>query len=206
VLAAIVREEAANANNRWTVAAELNRRVGSAPGPFWCCPPSAATPELCIRKGRFPHVGRDGRTLSEYRIVDERLRRSGRMVQSVWKLFTTGSVGSQTLLGIPWVHRLRTERRLARVSRVWPFETGLTPSLTARAGPAIVHVEVWPRIVPHAGDPNAVLDARQVTTLGRHLAERDVDGTLVTLFQPPAGLGTTDVATVTGEEGWVLGA
>ena len=115
-------------------------------------------------------------------------------------------MGSQTLLGIPWLHRLRTDRRLARFSRVWPFETGFIPSPASRAGPSVVHVELWPSFVPAAGEPDVVRDARQVATVARHLAERDADGTLATLFQPPTELRGADLATVTGEEGWVLGA
>ena len=205
-LAQMVKDEPDNANNRWTVAAELNRQVGRAPGPFWCCPTSAARPELCVGKGRFPHGAHDGRLLAEYRLVDERMRAKRKMVQSVWKLFTTGSVGSQTLLGIPWLHRLRSDRRLARFSRVWPFETGFVPSTASRAEPSVVHVELWPSFVPAAGDPDVVRDARQVATVARHLAERDADGTLAVLCRPPDGVRGADLAAVTSEEGWILGA
>ena len=42
LLAQLVDDRDDNANNRFEVAAELNRRVGPGPGPFWGCPPAAA--------------------------------------------------------------------------------------------------------------------------------------------------------------------
>jgi precorrin-8X/cobalt-precorrin-8 methylmutase len=206
LLAERIRDDATNANNRWGVAAELNRRLGAAPGPFWNCPGRVATAELCVTKGVFPHVARDGRCLAEYRIVDERLRHSKPTLQSVWKLYTAGSVGSQTLLGIPRLHALRTEPRLAPWSRVWPFETGFAPAAFPERGPFVLHAEAWPRIVPEAGDPGMVRDARQVVTLARHFADLDTAGKLAALFERPTAMTGDDVDVCCDEEGWIVGA
>ncbi len=56
--------------NRFTVAAELNRRMGSPPGPFWGCPPSAAAPALTATK---PPPSR----LDEWRRAEVSLRAGG---------------------------------------------------------------------------------------------------------------------------------
>jgi precorrin-8X/cobalt-precorrin-8 methylmutase len=204
-LTRLVEDAPMNANNRWTVATMLNGRLGADAGPFWACPGGVATAELGVGKGRFPHRVRERLALAEYRLVDARLRGSGRLVQSVWKLFTTGSVGSQTLLGIPRLHALRHDPRFAPVSRVWPFETGFCPSPSTDRGPLIVHAEAWPRIVPDAGTHD-VLDARQVTTLARYFAALDTRGELGALFDRPRGLDAAALRVCLQEEGWVLGA
>jgi precorrin-8X/cobalt-precorrin-8 methylmutase len=204
-LASRITDAPDNANNRWQVAIDLNRRLGGPAGPFWACPAASATRELCIGKGRFPHVTRAGKPLAEYRIVDLRLRASKRTVQSVWKLFTTGSVGSQSLLGIPRLQALTRHPRLAPWSRVWPLETGFTDRITPETGPCIVHAEVWPRIIPDDGDPAMVLDARQVSALARHFADLDSHGKLAPLFDRPPDLTDAEIETICREECWVLG-
>jgi precorrin-8X/cobalt-precorrin-8 methylmutase len=204
-LTRLIEDAPTNANNRWMVATTLNRRLGADAGPFWACPDGVATAELCVGKGRFPHRVGARLALAEYRLVDQRLRDSGRLVQSVWKLFTTGSVGSQTLLGIPRLQALRHDARFARISRVWPFETGFTSRPSLAPGSLVVHAEAWPRIVPDAGT-HPVLDARQVTTLARHFAALDARGELGALFDRPRALSDASLRICLQEEGWVLGA
>jgi hypothetical protein len=116
-LASLIDDRLDNGNNRWDVAAELNRRLRAWPGPYWNVPAKRARPELTVRKPACPRAG-----LQKYRLVEQRLRASGRVPQSAWKLFTTGSVGSQALLGIPTLERLRSDPALAVVSHVWPFD------------------------------------------------------------------------------------
>jgi molybdopterin molybdotransferase len=61
------------------------------------------------------------RSVPEFRAVERLVRRTRRLaIQSAWKLYTTGSVGSQTLLGLPAVHRLLGA--LGDRARLWPFE------------------------------------------------------------------------------------
>jgi precorrin-8X/cobalt-precorrin-8 methylmutase len=201
-----IHDDATNANNRFAVAAALNRRLGRAPGPFWNCPRAAACRTLAITKGAFPYVTRGKRALAEYRMVDLALRRSGRIVQSVWKLFTTGSVGSQTLLGIPRVQALRDEPTLAPVSRVWPLETGFTSTPSPATGAFVLHAEMWPGIVAPIHDDALVRDARQVMTLAQHFADLDDTGKLAPLFERPASLTDDEIAICYDEEGWTLGA
>ena len=58
----------------------------------------------------------------ERRLIDEWMTGA----QPCWKLAYTGSVGSQSLTGIPVVRQLRDDPRWAGRARIWPFETGLT--------------------------------------------------------------------------------
>lgn len=199
-LARLVVDEPNNRNNRWKVAAELNRRVGGDHGPFWNAPTLAVSADLLRTRGSFPFAAGSVCDLSEYRTVDRQLRDSGRQAHSCWKLFTPGSVGSQALVGIPVLERLRADPDLAAVSTVWPFETGFTPP----AGPAIVHAEIWPGAVDVDMALHPIKDAAQVLSLAAFFAGLDDDGTLATLFGEPRALGAASACV--NEEGWILGA
>jgi hypothetical protein len=171
-----IRDDARNVNNRFRVAAELNVDGG----PFWACPSGQASACLTVKRGiLFPHRG-----LLEYRAVDRAV--SG--VQSVWKLYGRGSVGSQALLGIPRVASLRDDRSLSRLSAVWPFE----PTAEAR----IVHVEIWPGLVQPSN--HQIRDAGQVQALVGHWALLDDANALEPFFEVPPSCFA--------EEGWIFGA
>ncbi len=193
-LARLIDDRPNNENNRWDVAAALNERLSGGAGPFWGVPSTQARPTLTITKKPFP-CGR----LQEYRRVEQRLRSSGRHAHSVWKLFTAGSVGSQTLLGIPVLERLRSTPALAAISRVWPFETGSTETPSPERGPFILHAEIWPGVFPVDRTLHEIVDAAQVAGLAKQFAKEDVAGVLGWRFK-------VDEADATlREEGWILG-
>lgn len=181
-----------NRNNRWAVAADLNRRL--AERRFWGVPRRYAGDHLTVRK---PPI------VDEYRTVESRLRHCGLRPFSTWQLLGAGSVGSQTLTGIPVVHRLRHHPDLAARSRIWPFETGLTTDPTSHHRAAIVIAEVWPSAIPHDTGLHAIKDACQVMTLARYYAGLDATGDLAAHFHPHLDPATE--AKVVGEEAWVLG-
>jgi hypothetical protein len=181
-----------NRNNRWDVAADLNRRLGQR--RFWGVPRRHADDDLTVRKPPL---------VDEYRIVESRLRQTGLRPFSTWQLLGAGSVGSQTLTGIPIVHSLRQHPDLMARSRIWPLETGLTTDPTAHDRDAIVIAEVWPSAISHDATLHAVKDACQVMTLARYFAGLDRAGDLAGHFQPTLDADTT--AKVVGEEAWVLG-
>lgn len=188
-----LRDADDNTNNRWQVAADLNTRLGAL--WFWGVAPTAAGPHLTRRKPFGELV------VPELRHVEECLRAANWRPFPTRHLLGAGSVGSQTLTGIPIVQRLRTHPELVDRVLVWPFETGLgLPPLDASS---IVVAEIWPTLVAHAHIDHPVKDARQVTALSRHLAALDADGTLATLFTPDVAAAA--VADVVAEEGWVLG-
>jgi hypothetical protein len=203
-LAALIVDEPANANNRFTVAARLNARCGPpGSGPLWGCPPAACAPTLAPTSPGYPYEVGLGHSLARTRRTEARAPGT----QPAWKLLGQGSVGGQALLGIPYVRALRDDPVLAPASRVWPFETGFTPAPTPPHAPAIVHAEIWPGIVPGPLDPAIpIRDEAQVCAVAGWLAAQDAAGTLGALFAPPRGLAAADLTVCQAEEGWLLGA
>jgi len=201
-LAASIEDDERNENNRFAVAADANERLGPGPGPFWGCPARFETGTLRRTGCTYPFATPSGPALERKRISERRLVG----VQEVWKLFGNGSVGSQSLVGIPRVAALRDHAGLAPHSRVWPFETGFTSRPAPEAGPFVLHAEIWPGIVPIDSSRDRVRDAAQVRTLARHFAALDDDGALGALFGPPDGLDAMQLGACVAEEGWILGA
>jgi hypothetical protein len=193
LLAGMIDDRPDNGNNRFDVAAQLNRLISGASRPFWGCPPSRVTATLRPTKPETPGP------LAEWRAVEERLRAEGRRPFSSWQLTGAGAVGSQSLLGIPLI--LRLIGRLPGRVDVWPFTTGLRAP-TLRAG-SIVVAEVWPSM--HVAEPHGgqVRDAAQVAATVAWLADRDGEGTLAEMFAPPVDHDVRQMVEL--EEGWVLG-
>lgn len=169
-------EDAPRANNRFDVAAMMNRRLPGI-GPFWGNGLKRDIPDL-PRKGnartfRWPHPRRRAEDMA-------------RGAFEVWQLSGAGAVGSQALMGLPVLSRLRAAfpGRIA----VWPFEALDRP---------VTFVEIWPSLVAraiaaaHPDDP--IRDRAQVVSLATAIA---------TL--PPATLAAMLDAEAP-EEGWILG-
>ena len=202
-----IEDGADNRNNRFEVAAELNRRLGGN-GPFWGCPAGAANE--CLLPTKDGTNGQESLGLA-------RLRRTERLnpgVQEAWKLAYPGSVGSQALVGIPRLHHLRHHPQLAPVSRVWPFETGFTsdPTPPEDDGAFVLHAEIWPGVVKARvremvdREPEKVRDEAQVEAMCLWAADEDSEGGLGDWLAAPRGLsGTEEVAVCVREEGWILG-
>lgn len=169
-------EDAPLANNRWQVAGALNRLFPGI-GPFWGNGGKADVPDL-PRKGR----ARDFRGLPERRAVEQRLPRAF----TCWQLAGAGAVGSQVLMGLPVLARLR--RRFGQRITVWPFEA---------AEGQVVLAEIWPSLIDSAvremSRPGDIRDAVQVRVMARAFAN----------------LAPTDLARMLAvrdaEEGWILG-
>ncbi len=191
-LTARIDDRATNANNRFEAAAHFNQRLSNGRGPFWGCPAGEQGPFLGSGRSDASFAG-----LPERRICEQRLRRS----QPVWKLYTSGSVGSQTLLGIPRLARLLNHPMLQGRTAVWPFETGLR----APDRPEAVFVEIYPSLripEPRAGE---VKDAAQARTISRWLRDLDRKGRLKAYFAGPPELTDDQRRQVEEEEGWILG-
>ncbi len=192
LLADRIDDDDRNGNNRFAVAAELNRRLTGAPAPFWGCPPSARSEHLGSTKPSTTGF-------AEFRSVEQLLRSRGARPFSSWQLLGAGAVGSQSLLGIARLHTLA--HRFADRLHIWPFTTGLTAPPCD--GGAVVLVEVWPSMLVALEAAGEVRDAAQVRTTARWLADADSSGALEAWFSPsmPADVACAAVA----EEGWVLG-
>ena len=195
-IARLVADDERNRNNRFEVGAELNRRVSGARFPFWGCPAGRANDFL----GPRHHNGHAADGLAEKRLIDRWMVGA----QPCWKLAYTGSVGSQSLTGIPAVRALRDDPRWSRLARIWPFETGLRiPEEAVR----VVFAEVWPSwwrrdIRPEYGPPN---DRAQVRTVAELFAARARAGDLPAWFEGDPQLSHDQRRIVEEEEAWTLG-
>lgn len=194
-IAALLHDRDDNRNDRFLVAAELNRRISGAAFPFWGCPAALAGAHLQMRHHRG-HV--DGE-LRERRLIDDIMTGA----QPCWKLLGVGSVGGQALTGIPVVRSLRDNPRWADCAQVWPFETGL--SLPDRA--RIVFAEVWPSWWDWkpTRDPGEISDRAQVRHVARFFAECDRAGGLAALFAGAPELAAAQRRIIEREEAWTLG-
>ncbi|HLJ65520.1 MAG TPA: precorrin-8X methylmutase, partial [Stellaceae bacterium] len=194
MLAQSLEEGPDNSNNRYLLAAELNRRLSGAEGPFWGCARGAGGPTLgATHHRRFEAIG-----LAERRLADRRVGTA----QPVWKLAGVGAVGSQTLTGLPVLHWLRHHRTLQAATRVWPFETGLKRP-PKEAG--IILAETYLSLVKVTPNPGEVKDRAQVRAHARHFATLDAAGRLAPLFAGDPSLTQEEIACIESEEGWTLG-
>ncbi len=192
-----IADNAHNTNNRFVVANHLNAAAGPAAGPFWGRPQGQQNLYEHLPATR-PNVYNDN--LAEFRQIEVTLQQQGRWPKSVWQLFYNGSVGSQTLMGIPVLNRLRFHDQLRDCSVVWPFEAGW--HCPATEGPLVVHAEIWPGAIPVNEHLHDIKDAAQVLSYVEWAARHDLNGTLAARFNPHAQVPNQSVQTC---EGWILG-
>ena len=195
-IALLLHDNENNENDRFEVGATLNRRVSGGRFPFWGCPPKKVGEFLGPRHHRG-HTSDE--PIKERRLIDEWMVGA----QPCWKLAYTGSVGSQTLTGIPVVRDLRDDPRWADRAHIWPLETGLgLPDATQ-----FVFAEVWPswwkkEIRSQYGPPN---DQAQVRTVAEIFAARDRAGELAAWFTGAPSLTSAERRVIESEEAWTLG-
>jgi hypothetical protein len=193
LLGSAVSDDERNRNNRFAVASSLNAEVANgAAGPFWGCPPAQRTDYLTSTK-----PARTAAWPPEWRHVEARLRAEGLRPFSAWQLLGAGAVGSQSLVGIAALERLR--QNLGERLCVWPFDTGMA----APTDTDVVVAEVWPSRWPVTVPSDMVKDAAQVQATAQRLVDMNSEGTLGALFAPLVESSQLD--DVLREEGWVLG-
>jgi precorrin-8X/cobalt-precorrin-8 methylmutase len=199
-LASEMRDDSKNANNRFQVASKLNEEFSGRGFPFWGCDGADATATLSPTRSE----GYGEASFLEFRIAEQCARSAGARPHSPWKLWTSGSVGGQTLTGIPRAEHLRRHPWLADLTRVWPFETGLK-SLTRSPDWRILMAEIYPSLVAVRPAEGEVKDRAQVIALARHFAALDDAGTLADQFAGDPTLSAEERRIVEHEEGWILG-
>lgn len=169
-------EDAPNANNRFEIGAEMNR-VFPGLGPFWGSL-GPQVPDLPARGNdrSFRHTPTRRRT--------ETLEKG---TFECWQLAYAGSVGSQILMGLPVLLRLR--QRFGQRLRVWPFEPQSAP---------VTLIEIWPSLIASAVEQashlHPIRDAVQVSLLAKTLSSLAANDWKRLLDHPPS------------PEGWILGA
>jgi molybdopterin molybdotransferase len=168
-------KDAPELNNRFDVAAEINA-IFDGIGPFWGNGLKRGIPDL-------PKKGND-RTQNPFP-EKRRVEMHAKGSFSLWQLAGAGAVGSQVLMGLPVLHRLR--KRFSGKIAVWPFERLDTP---------VAFLEIWPSLVADRIDGHDIKDAAQVKTLARIVSEMDTRG----MLQAALDIGRQET-----EEGWILG-
>lgn len=171
-------DDAPKANNRFDLAGAVNARFAGV-GPFWGNG-LARDIENLPRKG----LARAGHGMLETRLAEERAKGAF----TCWQLSGAGSVGSQAIMGLPVLARLRARFEAA----AWPFE----PWRDAR----VVLAEVWPSLIAPliaaAQQDGEIKDAAQVRVLARQVAGLSDTALSAMLNEtPPRAL----------QEGWILG-
>jgi hypothetical protein len=203
-LTRLIEDNEVNANNRFAVASALNLRChGVELGPFWGCHDGIQEAALDQYAPAYPYPVGAGHLLERKRQTEDRL--GG--VQPTWQLWGNGSVGSQTLVGIPVVARLRDDPRLKSISRVWPFETGFGLEPIAQETPFVLHAEIWPGVIKSTvSDSMPIKDQAQVCAMVDWLAKLDAENELSPLFGRPEELSDESLKKVLDEEGWIFGS
>jgi hypothetical protein len=197
LLTSRVIDDERNQSNRFDVAAALNSEISGEPFPFWGCPSNQQRPFLTSRRA----VSHRPDEIPEFRVSDKRIRGP----QPIWKLCYPGSVGSQALVGIPYVDRLRSAPELSSISRVWPFETGFNLPSRMERGWKILHAEIYPSIITCRQETGMCKDQAQVRGLANYFADEDKAGRIADLFAVPPGLSPEKLVQIVAEEGWTLG-
>lgn len=198
-LSSKLKDKADNANARYAIAAGMNYAISRGPYPFWGAPARDVVSTLASAKPDFA-----GQPLPEFRIAESQLRdQKLGQPKSVWQLAYTGSVGSQSLTGIPHVHALRAAWPNARI---WPFETG-TGELTEDdlQGVDVVMAEIYPSLVKAKAEKGETLDEVQVREIARHYSQLDEKGLLGAMFSTGKSLDEGKIEQIQAEEGWILG-
>ena len=188
-----IKDGTDNQNNRFEVAAQINAMFPGV-GPFWGAPNSVSFDSL-------PHKGsaRRGHGMSELRQTDI----AAKTAQSAWKLYTAGSVGSQGLLGI--YHLSRLKACLGNRAMVFPMEIGCNvfkfPVVLSEIYPSFENIDdVTLFRKKHPSALYGIRDARQVRQmcdkLGRLMNKKKNTAGLFDFESVPKNILT--------EEGWIL--
>jgi molybdopterin molybdotransferase len=146
-------QDSPKANNRFDLAGQINALFPGI-GPFWGNRLARDIPDL-PRKG----LARQGHGIAEKRAAEQQAKGAF----AVWQLSGAGAVGSQIIMGLPVLARLR--QRFGADLAVWPFEP-LTPPIAL--------VEVWPSLIAKTiaatCPPGAIKDAHQVRVLAQAIS------------------------------------
>ncbi len=187
--AAHVEDGDDNANNRYDVATKINRLYPGV-GPFWGTPGAKEIADVPARGN-----DRTGEHPAERRACEG----VAKGAKTVWQLAGAGAVGSQVIMGLASLQRLR--KAVADVS-IWPFQTSW-------AAPESGHLiaEIYPSLfaVPSDAKEGEIGDELQVRVTAEAYRKFDTNGDLAAMLRGPAALDAETRAMVEREEAWILG-
>jgi precorrin-8X/cobalt-precorrin-8 methylmutase len=183
-----IEDDDANRSNRYALADRLNRDVFREP-LYWGRPHQHAYAHLPAK--RAPCGMREAMAM-------RRAEAAHPPAKSVWQLAYNGAVGSQAMLGIARLERLR--RLFKGQIAVWPFETAFAEKMDA----PIVLAEIYPSLLPVTPEPDEPKDRAQVRALARHFRKLDQKGKLRDRLDAPSMLTADEREIAAAEEGWIL--
>ncbi|MEP4196675.1 MAG: gephyrin-like molybdotransferase Glp [Aliishimia sp.] len=165
-------EDHPKSNNRFDIAAQINRAAGQGKGPFWANALQRDIDGLARNKAEYANPFPDKRACEQ--------QATGAF--TCWQLAGAGAVGSQVLMGLPVLERLR--RRFDRHVAVWPFQPLNAP---------IALVEIWPSLTLGREPEGVIRDAWQVQQVAQVVSTLP-DAQLAQILDVDAP-----------EEGWIFG-
>ncbi len=195
-----MKDKSDNTNNRFALAARMNRLISDGAFPFWGCPKRDELTTLSVKKAR-EHTSDDMREfrLTETMMMDKKLGRP----QPVWKIAYAGAVGGQTMTGLPFVHKLRGD---FADMKLWPFELPLAPLNAETLGnTSIVATEIYPSMIELKSVNTEIRDETIVRIIAEHFADLDEKDRLAAYFTGPEKAAESDKTAISTEEGWILG-
>lgn len=181
-----LEDDAGNKSNRFEVGNALNEKVAVETGPFWGHPSNLDFDNLQMKRPPTYEI-------AERRLADSLIPKA----QPVWKLAYAGSVGSQSLTGIPRVHQLRNHASLLQHTAVWPFEDFRNKPL--------VLAEVYPSFWDMVFRPEEFKDAQQVKNVVQIMKGAQNQGELTAWMESPFKRTASETQSITTEEAWILG-
>ncbi|MEM9578482.1 MAG: gephyrin-like molybdotransferase Glp [Pseudomonadota bacterium] len=139
-------EDDPKSNNRFDLAGEINRRFPGQ-GPFWGNGLARDIDGLPRTKERYANP------FPERRAAEKQAKGAF----TCWQLAGAGAVGSQVIMGLPVLSRLR--RRFG--AAVWPFEALASD---------VAFVEIWPSLTLGTAPEGRIRDAWQVEEVARSIS------------------------------------
>ncbi len=194
-----VIDKADNTNNRYQVAAKINRLMTDEAWPMWGAPARQTQRWLSSTKPKEHPAD-----IPEMRETERRARAGKVQLKGTWQMHGAGATGGLALIGQPMVRRLL--ERLGTTGTVWPFGTGWRALTAEDVAPlSALVVEAWPAMVASSPEPGQFKDQASVEAAAEHFARLDDKGELAALFAPPADVDEATREAVEAEEGWILG-